>query len=183
MRVTVDVASVDVRALQRQRLLDRGGTVLLSTGEWATFRADEGRLLVGHREKQVAVDLLWTLCHLGGRRVWFRCPAESCGARVAILYIIEGKVACRRCHQLAYRSQTESEFDRVMRKVDKMRKLLGAGQLAQRPRGMHRRTFERLSGELDALVALSTVRLAESLGITTRLEPGPTVHSPPPRLP
>jgi hypothetical protein len=33
---------------------------------------------------------------------------------------------------------------------------------------MHRSTFERLSGELDSLVALSTMRLAESLGITVK---------------
>ena len=51
-----------------------------------------------------------------------------------------------------------------------MRKLIGSGHLAQRPQGMHRRTFEKLSGELDSLVALSTMRLAESLGITVKSE-------------
>ena len=67
-------------------------------------------------------------------------------------------------------AQSECDFDRVVRKVDKMRKLIGSGHLAQRPQGMHRRTFEKLSGELDSLVALSTMRLAESLGITVKSE-------------
>ena len=36
------------------------------------------------------VPILWTACHLGGRRPWFRCPVYSngqyCGRRVAVLY-------------------------------------------------------------------------------------------------
>ena len=80
-------------------------------------------------------------------------------------------VACRGCHRLTYRSQTEGEFDRVVRKLNQMRQRLGAGtgrSMTQRPRSMHKETFRRLSEQLDSLTALQTLRLAKAFGINVR---------------
>jgi hypothetical protein len=38
------------------------------------------------------VPILWTTCHFGGRRPWFRC--NSCSGRVAVLYGAGELFAC-----------------------------------------------------------------------------------------
>ena len=95
-----------------------------------------------------------TACHLGGTRSWWLCP--SCGRRVAIIYGPGKYWACRHCYQLAYESQRENAGDRSARKADRIRKKLGwpVGILngkGQKPKGMHLRTFERLSYRHDVL--------------------------------
>ncbi|WP_171207841.1 MULTISPECIES: hypothetical protein [unclassified Ruegeria] len=99
------------------------------------------------------VRLLSQRCHYGGYREWFACPARGCGRRVAKLY--GGRIfACRHCHQLAYSSQREADFQRVQRRADKIRERLGwADDLDQmegiKPKGMHWRTYHRLVEEMD----------------------------------
>lgn len=108
-----------------------------------------------------SVPLDWTLCNFGGKRAWFLCPSFRCRRRVAILYLgIDGMFACRHCHQLAYRCQREAMHDSLMRRADKIRERLDwePGALnggGFRPKGMHLRTFDRLSAEHDRLVASS----------------------------
>ncbi|CZG10327.1 TPA: hypothetical protein JBE46_02375 [Legionella pneumophila subsp. pneumophila] len=64
--------------------------------------------------------LNWTPCRFGGERPWFICPAKGCQRRVAILY--SGSIyACRHCHQLAYTSQREADYDRALRQAEKIR--------------------------------------------------------------
>lgn len=58
------------------------------------------------------MPLVWTRCHLGGARPWFRCNASvggrACGRRVAKLYLRGHVFACRQCYGLAYASQSET---------------------------------------------------------------------------
>ena len=115
--------------------------------------------------------LLTTPCNYGGERQWFACPAVGCGRRVAKLY--GGRVfACRLCHELAYPSQREAEHDRLARRADAIRARLGwepglDGLQGGRPKGMHRRTFERLSSEVewlsDRAEAVFAVHMADQL--------------------
>jgi hypothetical protein len=111
------------------------------------------------------VQLLRTPCHLGGERVWFRCPAQGCVRRVALLY--GGKVfACRHCHQLSYPSQRERPFERYQRRAEKITARLGwsSGEdryLLGKPKGMHWRTYRRLTADLDALEDASEVGLLD----------------------
>jgi len=113
------------------------------------------------------VNLDWTNCKFGGRRPWFLCPATGCGKRVAILY--DGVIfACRHCHQLAYASQRETGYDRMARRADRIRTKLGwePGILngkGLRPKGMHWKTFERLSAQHDALVQVSLAGISAKL--------------------
>jgi hypothetical protein len=78
------------------------------------------------------VPVTWTRCHLGGARPWFECAGRAdgrgCGRRVAKLYLGRGAVfACRRCHNLAYLSQSENARHRAISKSQKLRMRLGGG--------------------------------------------------------
>jgi hypothetical protein len=91
--------------------------------------------------------IVWTKCHLGGARCWFRC---CCGRRAAILYMRSAPVfACRHCCGLAYASQQEIPRHRAISRAQKLRMQLGAGPslldpFPGKPPRMHWRTFYRL---------------------------------------
>jgi hypothetical protein len=94
------------------------------------------------------VRLEWTRCNYGGSRPWSLCPTRGCGRRVAILYV-GSTLACRHCRHLAYDSQHDSGFRRLVRRGRAIRlKLGGSPSLADpfpgKPDGMHWRTYRRL---------------------------------------
>ncbi|MDS4015840.1 MAG: hypothetical protein RKP46_16050 [Candidatus Accumulibacter sp.] len=171
---TNDMRALDVRRLQRDSLLTpdqafgwqwtRSGEELASI----EIRTEVDRVMLSYCIRnsggewlpmEYAVHLEWTPCHLGGRRAWFRCPARGCGRRVAILY--GGTIfACRHCCRLVYASQREAEDDRARRRAETLRRRLGwpagiANANGGKPKGMHWRTFERLTAVHDACAAAS----------------------------
>ena len=173
---TSDYRALDVRRLQRDGLLTPGrsfGWNWTRDGETVAsiqVRAETGRVILDYRHKREGsewqpmdypVRLEWTGCTLGGQRAWFHCPASGCGRRVALLYLGgSGIFACRHCYRLAFASQRESAGDRAVRRADKIRDQLGweAGILngeGWKPKGMHKRTFDRLKAEHDAFVRVS----------------------------
>jgi hypothetical protein len=91
---------------------------------------------------------------------------------VAILY--GGTIfACRHCYHLVYESQREAEDDRARRLAEKIRRRLGwpagiANPDGGKPKGMHWRTFERLTAEHDAFANASWAGMAERLGLMNR---------------
>jgi hypothetical protein len=110
------------------------------------------------------VPIVWTVCHLGGRRPWFRCTVYSdgryCGRRVAILYGAGELFACRRCYGLAYASQQESPRFRNISRSRNIRMRLGGSPdlfepFPKKPPRMHWRTYLRLRarGYTSVLVA------------------------------
>ena len=170
---TSDYRTLDIRRWKRDKLLTPGqafGWQWSRHGEVVAsirVRTEKNlvRLMYRHRsqgkkwhDENYPVYLNWTPCHLGGKRPWFLCPAQGCDRRVAILY--GGAIfACRHCYQLAYESQREAAYDRAARKADKIREKLdwpggilnGSGW--GKPKGMHWKTFHRLSAEHDALIS------------------------------
>jgi hypothetical protein len=70
---------------------------------------------------------------------------------VAVLYGESVRFLCRHCYKLPYTSQCEDRIDRMIRKREKIRRRLrldgGAGPGYERPKGMHRSTYERLMKE------------------------------------
>lgn len=97
-----------------------------------------------------------TPCHLGGERVWWRCPATGCGRRVAVLHG-SAVFACRHCHRLTYQSQRETAINRAINRADALRERLGWSRgivngEGPKPARMHWQTFERLRAEHNALV-------------------------------
>lgn len=184
---TEDYRPLDVRKLHKAGLLAAGMTAMwnwYSRGERRAsiqVRAEDGRVRLIYaanengerRDYSYLVRLNWTACQYGGARPWFLCPADGCGRRVAILY--GGAVfACRHCYRLAYESQRERDYDRLAGRADKIRRRLGwpVGILNPtpwtKPKGMHWRTFWRLTAEHDRLVGASLGGMSEHLGIVRR---------------
>lgn len=98
--------------------------------------------------------LHWTDCHLGGQRPWWRCP--KCAKRSGVLYRCGDRWACRKCHRLGYTSTRESgnvhrqRWVRINKFKLKFRLphdwdpfLHGRYVFPKRPKGMHRRAFDR----------------------------------------
>lgn len=181
---TEDYRQLDVRRLQRDGLLTPGqnfGWNWLRNGETVAsiqIRTEAERLILNYQNRshggewqrmEYSVYLEWTGCALGGRRVWFQCPGQRCGRRVAILYG-GGVFACRHCHDLAYESQREASDYRAIRRADTIRARLGwhpgiAFPIGDKPKGMHWRTYWRLRKEYNAFVQSSLTGAAERLGL------------------
>lgn len=49
------------------------------------------------------VKLTTTSCNYGNLRYWFVCPC--CQRRIGVLYLSGNRIACRRCHNLTYKSK------------------------------------------------------------------------------
>lgn len=97
-----------------------------------------------------SVSLVRTPCHLGGERVWFRCPGRGCGRCVAKLYSVGHYYVCRHCGNLAYGSQNEDVTFRALSRADRLRRKLDPkgywdDGVPDKPKGMHWRTYERLA--------------------------------------
>ena len=181
---TNDYRTLDVRHLAREGVLRPGYSCSWKwtrDGETVAsiqMRAEQDRVILIYRQRSgggewkdeyYAVRIVRTPCNLGGSRAWFICPAVGCGRRVAILY--GGAIfACRHCYQLAYPSAREDVGDRAARRSNKLRAHLGwePGILngnGCKPKGMRRRTFERLVAEHDAFVEVSLATMARRFRI------------------
>ena len=181
---TDDMRALDVRKIQRRKMLKAGNALTQSwtrNGEaFATINlvvaADCVTLNYRQREHggewrpmSYPVRLAWTGCNYGGRRAWWLCPAVGCGRRVAVLF--GGTVfACRHCHRLAYRCQRETDDDLTTRRADKLRDRLRwePGMLngnGLKPKGMHWRTFERLQTRHDFHVNAALAGMSARLGL------------------
>jgi hypothetical protein len=130
-------------------------------------------LQTGHWEQQT-IHLETTPCHFGGERVWFQCPTQGCGRRVAVLYFANA-FACRNCFDLAYKSQRESPQFRSYSRVDRTRKKLGwepglLNGVGWKPKGMHWKTFGQLFNEYEKELEAANFRLANSLGLSYSLD-------------
>ncbi|MGQ0618304.1 MAG: hypothetical protein ACT4QA_00060 [Panacagrimonas sp.] len=143
------------------------------------MRAEVGRVHLIYRlrphggeweDLSYPVSLERTTCRYGGSRTWFRCPAQGCGRRVAMLYLAGRIFACRHCHRLAYASAREGAGDRAARRADKLRVKLGweAGILnppGGKPKGMRWTTFARLVGQAHHLTDQSMREMVRKFGL------------------
>jgi hypothetical protein len=153
---------IDVRELRRRGILGDDGVTIGPTLKWPRIaKMVVRRYLVtlrlhGQLSPQL-VPISWTRVHLGGQRPWLHCP--HCEGRVAKLYRGMGGYFCRACvGNPFYASQSKSAQGRRHFQACKLRLLLdGEARLSapfpQRPRGMHRRTYERLRRRLVRLEA------------------------------
>ena len=119
-----------------------------------------------HVHEVIALDS--TEQQFGGERRWFICP--SCNRRCAVLYDGNG-FRCRVCLDLSYRSQSEDPRFRCLSKARKLRQRLGGTasvplRLADKPRGMHWRTYNRL---YEKAVAQEQATLRAFAGAADRL--------------
>lgn len=106
------------------------------------------------QDVETEVGFQTTPCHFGGERHWFVC---LCNRRCAIIYVDGPRIGCRECLGFAYASQSEDAIDRAWRRVHRLQRRLGMedDELGwcfhpPKPKGMHRKTFERLKGRMIA---------------------------------
>jgi hypothetical protein len=105
------------------------------------------------------VSLDYTNCNYGGERIWFICP--ECGERVRKLYLKGGMFKCRSCQNLNYIIQQEDKKDYAMRSIDhkiykiqdklKVKRDINNTYYVQKPKGMHYKTYEKLTMQLRKL--------------------------------
>ena len=93
------------------------------------------------------ISITTTEPHYGGRRFWFICPRT--GARAAVLYSPPGSkwFASRKAYNLKYLSQSEGPDHRAINRMWKLKNKLGGENFPRRPKGMHRKTYDRLFDE------------------------------------
>lgn len=108
-----------------------------------------------------------TPCNYGGTRPWFLCP--QCHGRAFKLYGGR-RFLCRDCHGFAYRSQRESDEDRLFTRAQNIRiRLGGSGSLVDlfppKPKGMHWRTYWLLREESEEASLQAISGAARRFGI------------------
>ena len=182
-----DCNSLDIRRWYREGCLTAGQRFLVS---WTRAGEPSGIIIVRTEPDAVVlmfssrsredsawepvrqlVPIVWTRCHLGGRRPWFLCTAvaggRSCGRRAKKLYLAERPIfACRHCCGLAYASQQESPRTRGISQAQKMRERLGGSAnlmepFPDKPKGMHWSTYEGLRARAEAAENSSNALLME----------------------
>lgn len=150
---------VDVRWMHRQgRLAGCGGITFSIGGERVgsiNYSNDPNVLtlaytLNGEPGRQY-VPKLRTPCNYGGWRTWLGCP--RCGRRCAVLYLNGRGFYCRLCSRVAYQSQSEDAAGRALSRLHRLEARLGFN--GEKPKRMHRRTFERLIQRLEEADAVS----------------------------
>ena len=171
-RIKVEACrSIDVNRLHRRGCLRSGWTGQLrwtSDGERVAsiiLRSEQAQLHLSYRvqigggdweDVTETVRIVRTPCRYGGTRPYLICPGivngTACGRRVAKLYGPGRYFLCRHCYRLANASQSETAFDRSLRRANKIRQRLGgepglAAAFPARPKGMWRRTYEQLREE------------------------------------
>jgi hypothetical protein len=162
--------SLDVNRLHRCGCLEfgwSGSWQWTREGErvaWISLRAETGRIVLSYRYRRNGGDwqdveehirIEYVPCRFGGSRPYFICPGVvngvTCGRQVAKLLGPGRHFLCRHCYGLAHTSQSESAWDRAIRRASKIRQRLGGDHgivdpFPQKPKGMWRRTYERLRG-------------------------------------
>jgi hypothetical protein len=171
-RTTVDECrSLDVNRLNREGCLSPGWA---GCWQWTRdgeqtasirMQAEANHLVLSYRwragdgdwkDVEEPVAIFRVPCRFGGSRPYFQCPGvingNPCRRHVTKLYGDGRYFLCRNCYGLAYASQSESAWDRALRRTNRIRMRLGgdpdmAAQFPERPKGMWRRTYERLRDE------------------------------------
>ncbi len=134
----------------------RGGERLASIGAYGggdsvrlSYSVSEPSGPSRHIDERVAIEQ--RRCRFGGQRAFFCCP--QCARAALNLHLCGGHFVCRACARLTYGSRRERARDRNFRAANKLRERLGGeagalNEIADRPRGMWRRTYERIVAEI-----------------------------------
>jgi hypothetical protein len=136
--------------------------------QWRTLEPKRAYAVPDGSGRAQILRLQWTPCQYGGERPWWECP--WCWRRCSTLYLRQSW-GCRRCHRLTYWTQRHGKLDRLQHRARKVARKLGLRWHAEgpwgrvtRPKGMHRRTYERLLREWGVLqIAADMLREDELL--------------------
>ena len=179
--------SIDIAWLRRRKMLQKShcSTITWSvrgeqTGSIGVARLPGGIQLNyrqrshGEEWRDVAdfIPVVETTTNFGGHRQWFQCP--SCHSRCRIIY--GGALfRCRRCHRLKYDTQYEPPFARAATRAFKIRERVGGhggidNPFPPKPKGMHRKTYERLQAQEERMQEAWAVGIARKFRMFERDE-------------
>jgi hypothetical protein len=145
------------------------------------LRRDSDSLVLSYRVRAYGEEwqdieqrtrIIWMPCRFGGARPYFICPGivngSVCSRWVTKLYGGGRYFLCRHCYRLADASQREDFHDRALRRANKIRmRLSGEPGIAltfpARPKGMHRKTYQRLQSAASNAEILAQERLVIAL--------------------
>jgi hypothetical protein len=160
----VQCARLDVHELARDGKLTLGkrGTLFGTVGFEVAGGPDAQRLVLEFPLRSVSGEPLdplrqiiccyWREAHYGGRYLMFLC--SECRRSARVLYARYENhhyriwcFACRNCVGITYQSTMGHRWDRSARRVEKLRARLewqAGGTEPLRPRGMHKRIYQRI---------------------------------------
>jgi hypothetical protein len=161
----VQCARLDVHELARDGRLKPGERGLLfgTIRFEVTGATDAQRLVLEFPLRSVSGELLapvrqviccyWRKAHYGARYLMFLCSECSRSARVLYARYFSDRIwffSCRNCAGITYQSTMGHRWDRSARRVEKLRARLQwrVGTMPIKPRGMHKRTYQRILGML-----------------------------------
>lgn len=162
---------LDVRALARHGIVGRPSSVRWRwTNDYSGEEVGSIGINGGDSHIQLAytingspreerVELVRTGCTFGGSRPWFRCPA--CERRSGVLFLRGCRFTCRICSAVAYTSQSEDAIARIWRAQSKLERLLDDHWA--KPKGMHRRTKQRITDRIIDLEIARDTAIAQAL--------------------
>jgi hypothetical protein len=117
------------------------------------------RYAIGSQSVSDMVPVVSLPCYFGGTRALFRC--NGCQRLARVLYLHPARFVCRQCTGLRYWSQSVSSRTRAQVAIHRVQKLLAPhddfgswspdGVPDERPKGMRRRTHQRLLERLQVL--------------------------------
>jgi hypothetical protein len=174
---------LDLNRLVRQGLV-RPGAMQIATIRWVYRHSDEeiesGRItaeMTDERRERLRIelgdldqwiDLVAVARHYGGRQWYFLCPRTE--RRASVLWKPPGarSFACRQAwgRQVAYGSQFLPPYHRASSAAHGIRYRLGEKQdvSPSRPKGMHRRTYEKIMKRYEAYKTIVNQDLILVLG-------------------
>jgi hypothetical protein len=167
-----DYRSIDVNRLHKRGWLRPGRTSALY---WArdnegiasiNIRSEGDRVRLSYRTQiggewqdlEETIRIERVPCRLGGERPYFLCPGVvngiACKRRICKLYAASHYFLCRYCYRLPYASQSDDAQGRHLRRASKLWRRLGEDPHIK-PKGMWRRTYERLREKAVAAESLA----------------------------
>ena len=173
--------ALDIRDLQRRQLLrpghrfqwtltttlgDPAGSVGITAYDWSLTLSYPWTPPGGDPQRiECELRFARTPCNYGGTRPWFICP--KCHGRCAVAYFsrARGQYACRKCLNLAYKSESLSPLDRLWRKQAKLEGRLGPDR--EKPKGMQWRTVDRIDDQLARIESRKGALFGSRFGLLT----------------
>jgi hypothetical protein len=138
------------------------------------MRQEEGRLLAVGDIAEMKVGSITarlrfteTATRFGGRRLWMLCP--RCSRRCRDLFIGFGRVACRRCFRLRYKSQSLDQMDRALHAMGKIARTIdpeaAETDFPAKPPRMHWSRYNRLAERFEHQSNVWTIATMRRLGV------------------
>ncbi|MBS0607143.1 MAG: hypothetical protein JSR57_09350 [Verrucomicrobia bacterium] len=125
----------------------------------------EIRSVNGVKELSIDIPFAKSAVNYGNSRYWMQCPNPQCRRRCGKLYLFNLKgfslFLCRICLNLAYKSQNETDLDRLISKKWALIRRLKSDSdiILKKPKWMQKKTFKRLLIELEEL----NIRISQGL--------------------